>query len=341
MNKLFGLGLLALILFFPACSCSTGEALIEQAVPATGISGGTSLPPVFIDCKPVSGIEIDFQFSMPVKLVSLNFSPALKVESAVEGKVLQVMLAEAAPPGDKFTADLLVEDEWGNTLNVLIPFRARNDRIPSFLITEIRTEYSKPKAEFIELHTLSEGDMGAVRLIIAGYTKRPLVYEFSRMEVAEGEYILIHLRKIEAASLDELGPDLEESPGTDAIAGARDLWIPGTEKLIHKTDAVYFLDQDDKVIDGIMLSENPDAWWSKEHFVEAAEFLHKQGAWKSASGKIPGPQDAVISYNLKTAMTRSLSRIETEADTNTAADWYICATGAATPGLPNNPKRFE
>jgi hypothetical protein len=94
-----------------------------------------------------------------------------------------------------------------------------------------------------------------------------------------------------------------------------------------------------------MLSENPDPWWKKDHFAQAAEFLYGQGAWTvspgDAGGVIPGPAGAVHTAAIKTAMTRSISRDETAADTNTAADWYITANGGATPGKPNNPKRFE
>ena len=85
-----------------------------------------------------------------------------------------------------------------------------------------------------------------------------------------------------------------------------------------------------------MLVENPAAqWWEKDYFTDAAEFLFKKGAWLSAHGKIPGPADAVDTSGIKTAATRSISRIEAADDTNTAADWYISGTGKASPGQPN------
>ncbi|MDR1277414.1 MAG: hypothetical protein LBK02_01540, partial [Treponema sp.] len=206
--------------------------------------------------------------------------------------------------------------------------------------TELRTEYSKPKAEFVEFKTRQAGNLGALRLFIAGNYKQPLVYEFSPVEVGAGEYILIHLRTIEEGAKDETGSDLSASGGVDAVPGARDFWIPGSEKLLHKTDALYFLDQDDRVIDAVMLGENPDPWWDKEYLAAAADFLYQQGAWSSPEGKIPGPAEAVITYNIKTAMTRSISRDESTEDTNGAADWYITATGGASPGQPNKPGRF-
>ncbi|MDR1618654.1 MAG: hypothetical protein LBS06_06360 [Treponema sp.] len=320
-------------------SCSTGEA-VEQ------ILDGSAAAPVFISCKAVSPTEIDFQFSTAVRVLSLNFSPGLEAGASSEGNMVRVNLASPAGEGERFTADLLVEDAQGNTLNVLVPLRTRNDRMPPFLINELRTEYSKPKTEFIELRTNGPGNLGALRLFIAGNTKQPLVYEFSPTEVKKDEYIVIHLRNLEEGTVDETGTDVGISGGADAQGGARDFWIPGINKLLHKTDAVYFLDQDDRVIDGVMLSENPDPWWKKDHFMQAAEFLYGQGAWTQVrqgdtEGAIPGPADAIPTAAIKTAMTRSISRDETAADTNTAADWYITATSGATPGKPNNPKRFE
>jgi hypothetical protein len=283
---------------------------------------------------------MSFQFSLPVRVLSLNLSPALEVSAVEEGALVTVHFAETRTGGERLTVDLLVEDSQGNTLNVLVPLRTRNNRIPSLLFTELRTEYSKPKAEFVEFKTQQAGNLGALRLFIAGNYKQPLVYEFAPVEVGAGEYILIHLRTIEEGAADETGSDLSASGGVDAVSGARDFWIPGSEKLLHKTDALYFLDQDDRVIDAVMMSENPDPWWDKEYLAAAADFLYQQGAWSSPEGKVPGPAAAVITSNIKTAMTRSISRDESTEDSNGAADWYITATGGASPGQPNKPGRF-
>jgi hypothetical protein len=327
-------GLLGLSLAFCfACSCSTEEAIKQ-------ILGASSEAPVLLDYRAVSSREIRFVFSLPVRVLALNLSPEMEAASREEGAEVSVFLAEARDGGEQLTVDILVEDEQGNTLNALVPLRTRNDRLPSLLITELRTEYSKPKGEFVEFKTQSAGNLGALRLFIAGNYKKPLVYEFSPVEVGKGEYILIHLRSIEEGICDETGSDLNLSGGTDAAAGARDFWVPGTEKLLHKNDAVYFMDQDDRVLDAVMLCENPDPWWNKEYLAEAADFLFRQGAWSAPEGEIPGPAAAVITYNIKTAMTRSISRDESMGDHNGAADWYITATGGVSPGKPNKPDRF-
>ncbi|MCL1931126.1 MAG: lamin tail domain-containing protein [Treponema sp.] len=321
--------------FCTVCSCATGIG----GDLAAQIIGNKSEPPVFLSCQAVSEKEINFRFSLPVKVVSLHFSPAITLDEVNGGDTVRVTFSDGPGAGQRLTADLLAEDEKGNTINVLVPLLTRNNRIPPLLINEIRTEYSKPKAEFIEFKTLQAGNLGALRLFVAGNFKAPLVYEFPSVEVATGEYITLHLRTTEETNRDELGRNLEESGGADSSPTARDLWIPGSSKLLHKTDVIYLLDQDDNVVDSVLLSESADPWWSKDYYAEAAEFLFKVGAWQS-NGKICSPADAASSGG--TTGTRTICRDETRKQSSgTADDWYITVNSGATPGKPNNPKRYN
>jgi hypothetical protein len=322
------------ILLCALSACSTGE-MVGQ------ILGFGSEAPVFLACQPLSAREVSFQFSLPVQVRSLAIEPPLPVEFENEGSGVKIVLGENPAGGERFIADLLVEDSAGNTLNVLIPFRTRNDRLPRMVINELRTEYSKPRTEFVELKTLEAGNLGALRLYIAGNTKAPLVFEFPPTELAAGEYIVLHLRTLDSdtGTVNETGPDLTLSKGNEAGDKARDFWIPGSAKLLHKTDAVYLTDQDDRIIDAVMLSEAPDSWWSNEDLVQTADMFYRQEAWLSAEGEIAGPRDAVIAG--KTTPTRSICRLESASDGNDAGDWYITVNSGATPGGPNNPKHYE
>ena len=316
------------------CSCVTGTGDITAQ-----ILGNTSEGPVFLSCKAVSETEINFLFSVPVSVTTVYFSPQVKVDSVEGGSTVRIHISGGPGPGEKLTADILAEDENGNTINVLVPFRTRNSRIPPILITELRTEYSRPRAEFIELRTLEAGNLGAMRVFVASNNKSPMIYEFPSVEAAAGEYITIHLRTLEeAVSRDELGDNLDLSGGTDSWPTARDIWIPGAVKIIRKTDAVYLLDQDDNVLDAVMISEKADPWWNSEHFAELADFLFNAGAWKSPDGKICSPAESVISNG--TTATRTICRDESVENSNTAKDWYITVTSGATPGRANNPKRY-
>lgn len=322
-------------IFCTVCSCTTGTG----GSIAAQILGNHSESPVFLSCSAASETEINFHFSLPVTVVSLNFNPAIQVEEVENGSIVRINFSKGPGPGERITADLVAEDPQGNTINVLVPVRTRNERIPPLCINEIRTEYSKPKCEFIELKTFAAGNLGALRVFIAGNSKAPLVYEFPSIEVAAGEYITLHLRTTEESNRDELGTRLDESGGTDSSPTARDLWIPGSAKLLRKTDAVYLLDQDDRIVDALLVAENADIWWNKDYLANAAELISDAEAWKGSGGQTCSPADAVISAG--TTVTRTICRDETLAEnSDTAADWYICANSGATPGEPNSPKRY-
>jgi hypothetical protein len=319
-------------------SCSTGDA---AAGAATKLLGGSSEALLFLNCRAVSEDEIEFEFSRPVTVKSLIFEPVIAVASIEDGSTVKVRLGEIQKPGKEITAEILAEDPDKNTINVLIPFRARNNRMPSLVINEIRTENSKPKCEFIEFKTLTAGNLGGLRVFILGNSNaaKQTIYEFMPVEVKKDEYIVLNLRTPEADCKDEYGENLAESGGTNSTPASRDFWIPGNSKLIHKeASAIYVLDQDDKALAAVMISDSAASWWAKDYLAQATEFLFKQGAWKSVDGKMGGPANAVNAAG--STGTRTICRDDTVENTNTAADWYITANSSATPGKPNNPKRY-
>jgi hypothetical protein len=332
--------LLVSMLAFTALSCST-EGALQQ------ILGKSAEPPAFLDCRPVSATEMVFQFSQPVNVKSLYFDPPLEIKSIGGGEEVSVIFARQLEEGKKVTADIVVEDSGMNTLNVIVPFRTRNDRMPPLVFNEIRTEYSKPKVEFLEFVSRGAGNLGAMRLFVAGHSVSTPVYEFPPVEVKAGEYIVLHLRTIEEGCLDETGANLALSGGADAQSSARDFWLPGAKKVLHKTDAVWLVDQDDKIIDAILLSEKSDAKWSSDKVAEAANLFGREKAWlpsgnKSANplpaGWAPGASDAVFAFGA--TVTRTICRNEAVAQKPCAENWYITANSSATPGKPNNPKRY-
>jgi len=328
----FLVGMCSLLL--SVCSCVSGGG------DAVRLMLGVSEPPVFLSAHAVSETEVEFRFSKFVTITSLYFSPQIQTESVEDGSTVRVSFSGGLGPGERVTADLLAEDEDGNTINVLVPFRTRNDRVPPLRITELRTDYSRPRAEFIELRTFGAGNLGALRVFIVSNTRSPLVYEFPSVEVPSGEYITLHLRKMDENSRDELGTNLAESVGTDSSPVGRDLWVLGTSKLLRRTDIVYILDQDDRIVDAVALSETADPVWGRSHFADAAEFLFREGAWRSEDGISVRPSDAIRTAG--TTATRTINRDETLGENSrSAADWYITATGGATPGRPNNPRRHN
>jgi len=322
-----------------ACACSTPDASVSMR-----INGGSSQPLTFEKCRAVSEEEVEFVFSGPVKVKTCNFTPELSVSSIENGSTVRIILNEKTAPGELLTVDLLVEDEKRNSINVLVSLRARNNRMPELVINELCTEYSNTnsvrKAEFIEFKMKSDGNLGGMRVFINGNSAaaKETIYEFSPVEVKKNDYVVLHLRTYDPASKNEYGSNLNESGGTNS-SSARDFWIPGTSKILHKTSMVYVLNQDDKVLNAVVISEKADPWWTKDYFAEKAAFLFLNNAWQSAGGEVPGPADAFISAG--TTSTRTICRDESAENTNKAENWYITATSSATPGTVNNTKRYN
>lgn len=320
----FRLCIIGLICVFTACSTDMVTAIIQPIMNA-GSEG-----PVFEGYKAVpSGFE--FTFSHPVKVMNVVFNPAKEVANITEGISVKIEFQQELEVGMKLTADILVEDEHGNTLNVLVPVRSKNDRMPQMVINEVRTEYAKPKVEFIEFKTISGGNLAAIRVFAAGMSLEEPIYEFPPAEVNEGEYIVLYLRTLDPASIDETGSDLSLSPGAETSPTAREFWVPGTAKLTRKTDILFMKDQDDQILDAVMMNENPEAAWSKENHVASAELLVGASAWIA--------DNAVISQYA--TATRTICRDESVPDSNSTDDWYITATSSATPGAANSVKRHE
>jgi len=320
-------------------SCSTPET-----PGASPVKGSSSSALLYLNCRAVSQEEVEFVFSRSVTIKYLNFEPELQVASVENGSTVKVKFKEKTGSGKMINANLLAEDGKKNTLNVLVSFRTRNDRMPKLVINEICTESASAaagkKEEFIEFKTKSAGNLGAMRVVINGNSTaaKETIYEFSPVEVKKDEYIVLHLRTYNPDSKDEYTENLDESTGINASSTARDFWMSGETKLLHKTAMIYVLDQDDNVLDAVILSENQDNWWTKDYFVETAAFLFNKGEWKSADGNVYTPQDAVASA--KATNTRTICRDETVEDSNSAKDWYVTDTSCATPGKPNSVKRY-
>jgi len=293
----------------------------------------------FLGYNAVSEREIVFEFSQHIKTLELNFDPDMNHEIKKEGSIVTVNFLEEPKPGQRIAADFQVEDVFGNTVKEKVTFYSRNNRVPALQINELRTELSSPRAEFIEFKIRSSGNLGGLQVFAMWDEKNPMIYEFDPVEVKEGEYIILHLRTLEALCKNEYGGNLAESGGTDSSPTARDFWKPGSERLLHNTDAIYVLDQDGRVLDAVMLTENSASWGGRAGIAKAAEFLFSQKIWTSPKGTICTPVDAVNSG--RTSATQTICRDETTENTHTAADWYITVTSGTTPGALNNPNRLK
>jgi len=206
-------------------------------------------------------------------------------------------------------------------------------------INELYAEYSgtTKRTEYIEFKALESGNLNGLSLHIMYDSKKPFIYNFPDIDVASGEYITLHLRSLGSDCIDELGGNLALSGGVNSCPTARDLWVPNSDKLLHRTDIVYLQDEYDRILDAVIMNETPNNTWNKSqaHFAEIAETLFNAGMWLSAEGEQPTPLDAVDTSPIKASATKSVSRYEGQENTHTPNDWYVTAAGNISPGLPN------
>jgi hypothetical protein len=94
------------------------------------------------------------------------------------------------------------------------------------------------------------------------------------------------------------------------------------------------MDQDDRIIDVVILSEKQGSTWSDKKAAAAAEFLGLNRAW------LPSVGFANAVNTTGTTNTRTICRDETIPHSPRADNWYIAATSNATPGKPNSSKRY-
>jgi len=217
-----------------------------------------------------------------------------------------------------------------------------SSQLPSILINELFTEYRGTDliAEYIEFKMLSAGNLEGLQVFVVSNTAIPFVYEFLPVLVNEGDYVTLHLRTLEESCVDEYGENLSESGGLHSSPTARDFWVPGDNKYLGKTGAVYIMDQNDNVLDAVMFAEDTIPARSLAPFNAALEFLYTHGVWTAAGGTKPGHEDAVKSSSIGSSFTRSISRDETVPNSNTAADWYVTGNSGKSPGEKNDTRRL-
>lgn len=329
MGKTFGrssAGAAVLAAAFAFFACAP-EAVFQGTV------GVDCSPPSFVSARCSAADRLDLVFSEAVTVSSLRIDPPV-ANAAVSDGAAEVAVSFPGPlaAGAPYVVDLVAEDADGNTLSVLAPFRGRNDSPPRLLINEVRTEYSKPKAEFIELVVLGGGQLGGLAVVSSILGPGTPLFVFPPALVEEGELVVLHLRTLEEGCVDETG-DSASSAGTEALPTARDFWVSGAEKRIRKTDGIAVLDCDGAPLDCVLLSENAEGAWKNDEVGAFAAFLAERGAWLGASGALV-PADAAPSAAL--TATRTLCRNAASDDSNAAGDWKTVATGKATPGGINS-----
>jgi hypothetical protein len=337
----------------------TGVCGCRATADSVKLIDGDFVAPELQDFEPLDARSLTLHFSKPVDVASILVTDAASGEVKAKAERLptedlaevSLALSEATELGSRYLLCGVVNDLGGNSLDFSLAFQGFNEEVPRLLLSEVRSEKSDHKVEYIELYTLSSGNLAGVTLTSANYGSAKN-FEFPPCEVAAGEYIVVHYRTVASTKdsapnmVDELSANLLESTGGDSSPG-RDFWVPGNEKLVTKSDVVILRARaGGTIVDGLCtFDDTTKVEWKNETIAAAATELSNNGFWPDGFE----PSAAVTATKATNTRTISRQNIATFADTEkTAATadqrgkdaWLLTDTSTATPGLANSAKPY-
>ena len=331
MHKPFIGTVVAAVLLTSCSSCMMESELVS-------VWGGDVEAPKLVEVRTLTSREVEALFTVPVTVVSARVQTGGEAgtpvgtgwESGDEGRSVRFILEKGLGIGETAILSVQVEDGGGNSLSFSAPFTGFNERPACLRINEIRTEYDKPKVEYVEFIAIEAGNLAGLEIQNAMNADHPR-WEFPAAEVAAGDYVVWHLRSLEEGLVDETG-ETDVSAGCDADPEARDFWDTQTKAPLKKNNVIILRERKGgKILDAVLLAEAGKDAWPDDALRLAAEEAVSSGAW----GPTALVTDAVVSTG--TTPTRTIGRNERSDDSNTAPDWAVCPTGKKSPGSANAP----
>lgn len=240
-------------------------------------------------------------------------------------------------------------DGAGNSLLFQIPFTGYNNRVPGLVLSEIRTGYSKPKVEFVELYVHTPGNLAGVTLYNAADDKYG-EYVFPAAEVDAGEYIVVHYRSLEeqrAGCIDETGDDLNASTAADSVDGARDFWIADSNARLADSDVVLLRERSGgRLMDAVLFAEDVQSNWKNETLTAAAAEAVSAGVWQGDGTPVTAAVSAGITLT-RTLCRQNIPDIDFAVEAglplpeNNAGCWGVVKTSGCTLGTANSTEMYE
>lgn len=303
------------------------------------IWGGDIQVPELLSVYPVSTYELTAEFS---DLVTVNAACVEQTDDSTKvietlwnqkgaSSLITFVMAETPGIGVTVVLSASVQDSGGNSYSFTVPFTGYNERVPDLRISEIRTGYTKPKVEYIEILVLSDGNLAGVAVYNAMNSIKS-TYEFPACEVQAGDFVLWHLRSVEEGLICESNA-MDASLGTDSSNSAWDFWDTQERSPLKSTNVLLLQERiGGRILDALLCAESKYDAWPSEAVRLAAEAAVEAGAW----GPTALITDAVCSDYM--TPTRTLGRIPQFDDTDCAGNWMVCATSCASPGTVNSSK---
>lgn len=246
----------------------------------------------------------------------------------------------------------VAHDQEGNSLLFQLPFYGFNRNVAGVVLSEVRSEYDKPKVEFIELYVHRSGNLAGIELYSVN---KNFEYVFPAVEVSAGEYIVLHMRTLEEESghVDELDNNLSASTASDSCTGVRDLWVSSTSEIIGTSDVLVLRERaKGKLMDALLYISPKVSDTSKKKILPAGEDVIAEGGWIAGEDG-----ESWLSSDGMTTVNRSLSRqniLEIQQAATALQEIPVASKDAwivtmnhkqtkepgVTPGLPNSTTRY-
>lgn len=273
-------------------------------------------PPVLIGFEMHSSTEVSVSFDeyIMIKRDAFTVEGNEVLNVGVWDETLTLTLKNPIPLGTPTTLEGRVQDLGGNSLRFSIELWAKNTRIPALLINEFTTKGSENHPDRVELYILSAGNLAGVTIEASSDT-----FTFGDYEVASGNYVVVVFNK---GSVEE-GFFVSKEQGGLATNNGYICVAESPQWNSPLIDCVLYSTQGATTYNG----------FGSKAVAEKAEYLAQTTHWNGSLAS-----DAVdIS---KATATRSVNR-NLFTDTNTANDWYICATSNASFGSKNSTNRYD
>ncbi|GAB1457032.1 hypothetical protein MASR2M48_23400 [Spirochaetota bacterium] len=263
----------------------------------------------------------------------------LSVELGDAGRSVCVRLDGEQSPGMAYAVSGMVADKAGNLSSFVLPYWGYNSRPPLVVFNELLTEGSKTHPDSIELFVKSEGLCSGMSLFIGTQDDFDIRYVFGPLEVAAGDYIVLHLKPQGLPEEIDETDDKSVSGGLDASATAWDLWFRDGEAALSGKNGVLSLcsSPNGTMMDAIAYSERTvDSDTKYGGFGTAAlrdrvAFIVGASAWNASDP--PRPEDCARSTG--TTSTRTICRSSSSQDTDSGVDWHVVPTKGASLGGQN------
>lgn len=261
---------------------------------------------------------------------------AVTSESCGDGTSVRLVFAEETQIGSVYDMTALASDSEGNTLTFTITFDAFNGRLPDLLLCEVRNAYSSKanKYEFVRLYCTRSGNLSGLELLSAGDGEAK-AFPFPPVEVSEGEYICVHLRKMKDDSggwmqtgmTDETDGNMQASTAVDSSDSAWDFWQDNQKSRLSPSDIILLRKRTDGTVLDAFLFRDPKkeagSWDSK--YASFCRAVEQSGRWLDGQGQATADfASAFPATNItSSAVTRTMKRRNLEFRPSSSADWEV------------------